>query len=1150
MKTFLHRAGLVTLTCLATALATTMSALPAQAEDIVVNIPVSNISQPIVLETTTTSIGNIELGTVTLPPVEGNLQVASQCVPVPEVGGLCIGSPTVDDQPPLEVIGQEELAPLVKWNDEARAALDWMIPEGVEFVRGLYDLPSDERILRYARPQLRSFMVARLQEIMDKKVYGVPLTEDEQNAFAFVEAQYLARNRLLAQAAYDEYFIFKSSPCTYRPPAAPESVKNPERMPKKVVDWCKLPNTQTSEAFSFVPPLPSPTQFTAWAGYRHASALGLDAFDEPITVKNLVDMTTVDATFGGFAVTAAAGITYATATALGNVAAIGLKVFPYAARPFFHAAAKVGGTFIVKTTSAAVGTLAVAAIAIAVIVFLVVTAVSIYLLIQHESVSQTLRARVDATLKSTDPFGLAPLTAEHSGKPLNSELDLDNPSAYRTVDSHSALAAKLAMWTTTYKGPPGMKGTSMADPSGVWRDNATTQADPTWLVRVGDAAPVERERLLVPHESGFASVRFSRGWMVVTRPGERPQAALQFGYLDIFGIPRLVSGAPDSTTEFVVSSLNARGAAVAARMRTLTFRNAEGALVRARLTGSAPTYLAGPRPAAIGPLFTGRPVLLRPNPVGTDGASLDEATVQDDYRSDWTVERLDPDTGQWSETPVPDQYGTSFIPTQPGEYDARVTMTSVDDPTQQMHGSVRFTVTPPPIQAPVLALQDNGSDRLELDLQFLQEVPVDNLDVEVTWPGHLGEETDPVQRISLDCAQTGPIECTTARTGQADALVFPVTPSTDLRRPVKVVATNSTGGTFEAEFHLGSGRPTVAGPPADVNAAEPGTVLVTESSTQITLPLDPGAGVQSYVAASLVPSPGGSEGFGLVDPATGNTTGALLLPGLNQGVAQVLEDQDTGTWYLHVRGIPDTADIGSFDVPLVVSQTNGSHQLVHIVVHIVPSTEDRYRGALQSTVDPDDFTVATPPVLYPMVLGGRVSDPRYTGEMCVSLQHRDFGQPAKVRCGPLSDFVNADGVARRLPYAKLFPAGMRSGIYRAEAWLNTSGLRVDTAPMGTTFLLAQDATYPRPKVALGAPVVRGKPAVRSRLRAVITTVDPDRATLRYTWLRNGKRISGATGRTYQLRRQDRGDRISVRVVATFPQWTTTTRTSARTRPVR
>lgn len=83
------------------------------------------------------------------------------------------------------------------------------------------------------------------------------------------------------------------------------------------------------------------------------------------------------------------------------------------------------------------------------------------------------------------------------------------------------------------------------------------------------------------------------------------------------------------------------------------------------------------------------------------------------------------------------------------------------------------------------------------------------------------------------------------------------------------------------------------------------------------------------------------------------------------------------------------------------------------------------------------------------------------------------------------------------------------------------------------------ALRPRPKVA-GRAVVGRRLAARPGRKDVGTT-------LSFRWLRAGKPIAGATGRTYRLTSKDRGARIRVRVVRAKPGYTTVSRTSAAVR---
>ncbi len=1136
-------AGIVLATALATVLAMLGRPLPAAADEIV-QIDLEGFTGTI-----TYNDGGTFDGVAVLPPAESSRQVSTQCTPIPgTVSGLCVGSPTDTEQPPLDVVGLEEISPLVKWDEGAQGALGWIAAEGEEFIRTAYDVPADDRIGRYARAELREYVVSRLLNIMDKRVYGVDLTEDEAKALAWVESESSSRDRLLAQTAWSELQRYDQSPCTYRPPAAPAYVANPPKLPEKVTTWCQQFKLQASELFNIAPPRPSAQSFLTWASYRNADALGLGAFNDKRVTATLAQMTVAmaSATALGAGMLRAATL-YGLAVSGALARQLISTVFPHASRlayKFASEAAQLAAQSAARQASLLSSIASAIFVAIVVIVFAVVVGVASWQVFEHESVSTSLKANLDEALDNEDPFLLAPERAKHNGKPLNSELDVTKPPAYRSEKAQEKLAALVTLWTTTSR-----TGTVTGDPTGIWANPVRVASDPKWVVRVGDGDPVVRNEVVIRQAGAtWTRVGFSRGWMVLTpEEGGAPKPKLSFGYINRDGHPELVNRAPSKVGGFNVYSASDFGwDGHNGPQSTLTWRNKDNEVVRARLQRPAPTYLQGPRPTAVGPLVAGRPVLLRPNPVGTTGQSLDPATVQGDYEFDWTVERLDPATGQWGVLPVTDGFGTSFTPSQTGEYDARVTMTSLDDATDQRFGSVRFTIGSPPILPRVLSLQDNGYDRLELDLQLGEDVATDEMTVQVTWPGEVGQD-DVVQELVTPCIQTGPLDCTTPRTGLANTLVHTVTPSTDLRRPVLLQVTNSTGGVFTTEFHLDQGRPSLAAPPDGSNTGEPGAVEVGETSTQVLMPLDDTAGQQEYTVARLVPSPGGGQDFGLLDPATGNTTGLIPVPGVEGIYVQLVED-DAG-WVLQVRGAPDLTDFGVYEVPVVLVQTNTTRQLAVVVVHVVPTTGDRFRGGLQTDLDPDDFAVADRPRLSPAIFGGKVSDPRYAGRMCVRIGTANPSGPRGTWCGPLSDFYRSDGTVRPFPYERLLPQGMPSETYDVSAWLTQESDRVDNTPIGTRFFLSDDDTYPAPSIWVASVTATGIPRVGRVLAATFGSVYPATATKRYQWLRDGRPISGATGATYTLRRVDRGTRISVRVALTAPDFVRTVKTSAPTRAV-
>jgi hypothetical protein len=111
---------------------------------------------------------------------------------------------------------------------------------------------------------------------------------------------------------------------------------------------------------------------------------------------------------------------------------------------------------------------------------------------------------------------------------------------------------------------------------------------------------------------------------------------------------------------------------------------------------------------------------------------------------------------------------------------------------------------------------------------------------------------------------------------------------------------------------------------------------------------------------------------------------------------------------------------------------------------------------------------------------------------------------------------------------------------------------VVTASPGTVAPPAADTPAVRtPAVNTRRPTIKGSTKVGKRLavRSKGTWRAP-RHSFRYQWLRNGKKISGATKTRYTLTRKDRRAKISVRVSAKRSGYPTVTATSSRTKRIR
>jgi hypothetical protein len=1139
---------------------------PAYADPpIVVDLPVSTYTNPV--QVTYLDPSTLVPSDVSIPVGENGSQVSTQCGTIPGssstglFGQLCMGNPVPDATPPSPISGGEDLVPFVKDGDAA-VALNPLVAEAAQYVRATYDIPSDTRIGSYARPEMRAYLVNRLLNIMDQDASNIILTEKERRALDFVEADQIADDRAMAQAAVDQLAIYQGSECVYQPPPAPAAVADPLPLPADVSGWCGVLHHPETTAAVFSPPIPSVEDFQTWGSYTLGEDLGLDVLTND-TVRNQTRDTVLSL---GLASTIAGAIGAAAlaATLAGTFTSVAFLAAGIAG------SASVGGVALgsavpgVATAFVATGVVAAASIAAIVIVALAVIAFALYLFIQHEGVAMELVRLNRLAQKSTDPFGLDQYKDDWSGTVPGSQIDPADPPSYRTGQSIMRLAAKVTQWTTVQHIPPTATDPPItrvvADPSTLWADNASTGADQKFMVSVDGGPEVATSQILVQQDGGFASVRFSRDWLIVKRPGEQERAALSFGYVGLDGKPRMAMRAPRTLGGFLVAATDTSGDLAGTHLNAITFMDAQNRTVSVRIPTTNLSGVAGPRPSAVGPLIAGRPVILRPNPVGPTGASIDPGVAQSNYDYAWTVNRLDPAAGTWPVVTTSTAFGPSFTPTQTGTYDVRVTMSEKGDPSIKKYGNVRFTIEPPPILPVVLALKDDGGNNVQVDVQVKEDVPTDTVFMRVEWPGDIGGDGT-LDLLQTPCVQTDPLECTSVRTGSTNIFKHTLNPQTDLREPIKVTVSNGTGAQLTQELFIGGpGRPSFAPPTAGVNDGLPGEVNTSDGVTRVAMPFGLNRN-DEYEAAVLVPSAGGSDDLQMVNPDNpSSTVTARVLPGTSLTVKVLKED---GTWRLKVEGNPRFQDIGTHQLPLVIAQNDGNRRnLIVLAVDVVPSTLDRYRAGLHSDVDPLDFFVDSLPQLDAVILGGRADFPAYTGDLCVSLQHNPGpSSPVKEKCGPRSDFLKPTGEALAFPYADLYPDGMAEGLYQAKIRL-VGDANADTTPSTMSFYLGQSVTFPKPPpppppplppgtptVGGAIPTITGTPRVGTMLSADAGTWTPATTVKSFAWLRDGAPIPGATGASYVATATDRGHRLTVRVTGTATGYNPASATSAATAPV-
>lgn len=1054
----LHR---MLLTVAAGALLAPIAATPAYAEedDDVVFEP---FSIPIITSTGSTgSTGTVievdNSGVVLIQTGEGEGLPRSGCYPGQIEPGVasatpttCIGQPSLVDptSTPLTVGTTSDF--LASNGADHLSALGWLVREGVESVAALYDLPYDGRVSRYAGDQVRAHVVARILDILDKSLYGQPLTADEQKTLDYINQNFLKTDQKIARWANQEYEAFLAQGCGYAPAPAPSFVVDPVALPQTVVDWCARRHTPLENTFVFAPPLPSADHFQAWGLYRNIAELGLDRLSSPELQKSMGD--TYRAVFALSGMAAAAG------GAVVAGAAVGGSVAASAAVAAAVGSSAASASFGVSTTAAATalgtfGAIAGASIVATVILAVVVTAIAIWQLVEYEEVGVTLRQRVADADKAAEPFGLDEISSQFVGKELRSGLTPANLPPYRTAASISRIV-EIVTGVTTAK----YSGVYVPDPDELWPDNATTDDDFRFFIT--DSAGSRLANVLeIPVDGVDTTVRFSKGWMVVdTGDGEKP--ALEFGYVDPDGARVLVTRAPASVGGFTVTRADGTNPLESESREEIEFEDAEGELVSVRLVGQSTSGLGGPLPSAVGPLTPGRTVILRPNPVDEAGNfNLDRFVTGYDYT--WTLQRLDAESGVWSDVGEPIVgYDARVIPTETGSYRAGVRMTDTD-PTDgiddDVWGVVEFDVRPPAVDVLKLELGDDGAQELQLSAQLAAEVPENDYTLTVQWPDSVTGEPGPTSTVELPCLRIDALGCSTVDTARfvdlEAALAYTLPLDADTTDPVEVTITDRFGGGLTRQVPIDSpDRPTLSPPRVAPSAEQPGIVAFDLERTTVQVPVrvdvDP-----NYELARIAP---GTEGvqtnFGIVDPADG--TPKTLVQFLD-GAVSVSAGYDAANdeWALDLRVTAGLDDLGATTFAVVVQQNTGARTTLPLSLNLVPSQGDRFRAAVADEIDPLSFGTDTVPVMVPYVMGGRDEWGDYTGDLCVRVRDVAFPDPGPEQCATVADLLDDQGEFSPLDFSEYYPDGLRdNGGYEVTARIPGTE-RADATPFRTTFFM-------------------------------------------------------------------------------------------------
>lgn len=978
--------------------------------------------------------------------------VRSQCVEVPGTS-LCVGTQsssdpfdsgaTVSGSVPGYTVGDE---------GGAAEALGWIIGEGVDVITAMYDLPADGRVQRLAGDQLRAYVLMRILDILDRSLYGVELTPNEQATLDYVNRQLLGSDRKIAQYAVEEHAAFTAAECGYQPPPAPGFIATPVPLPKEVVDWCARRHTTLENAFVFAPPQPSADAFQAWGMYRHAAELGLDRLETSGYADEIADVQRAYGALAGGAIAggAAAAAAAAAGSAAGAAGASGTALGTLFASVFPHAAWE---SVLIPATAAG----AAATIVAVVIIAIVVTVVASIQLAEHEQVGIKLAERLKNAKEATDPFFLDDLRGQYAGLELREGMTPANQPPYR-ADAAVARILDLIIAKTSNT----IDGAFVPDVDALWTPNETTEQDYRFLVMDGTTPHVE-DSITVPMGDDDTTVRFSRDWMIVDEgDGEKP--ALEFRYVDNAGRETTASrvpaaeGAAAPDGGFSVARLGADGMLVAERTATIHYIDSNGVSVSVALVPPSVPKVGGVRPSAVGPLTPGRTVILRPNPVAPDGTF--DGLHETGFTYTWSVKRVDPVTGAWVEAvPEVTSYDTRFKPSEIGDYRAAVRAHDTDpsDGTvPDAWGSVDFRISPPVTEIAELELHDDGIAGLRLSAQLGAGVPSDDFTIDVEWPGSILGEPGEHSIVDLTCHTVDPMSCSTVRTDQFPdlkaGLSHTLAADADLTRGVTVTITDRYGAGTTQNFAIDDpARPTLAAPREAPGPDQPGVIVFDPSHSSAQIPVQVSAN-PNYELARIVPGTGGTPtSFGVVDPV--DDTPKSIVQFLDGAVTlSTGYDSANDEWVLDLRVTAGLDDLGSTTIPVIVQQVTGARTMVPLTVDLVPASGDRFRAAIANEIDVTDIVVDTVPQLVPYVMGGRDEWGDYAGEFCISVEYTDLPTNPVERCGPVADLLDEDGRLSVISFPEFDPDGLDTGRYEVTARISDDE-HSDATPFAVSFRL-------------------------------------------------------------------------------------------------
>ncbi|MCR1781167.1 hypothetical protein KVF89_01350 [Nocardioides carbamazepini] len=961
-----RRTGLFVLAA-ALVVSATQAAGPASARVTAEDPPTDTIliqTNPLVASTSVPPLTvneNIGTGTITVTNPGGTAPTTQQCVQGVTDVSFCLGT---SDQ--LVYPDDTELGPITITDAPTQDSglpgsdLDWIIDDAVSSVARTHGVRADDLVRSYARPEIRAFVAMRINSILDKKLYGEPMSPQEDRAYVALAEIYKARLVAKSKRALREYDLWSANPCGYPVPAPPPGL--PYVANEVAASPACLPN-QLVQAFKLINNTPPVEVFDAWASYRNPSPLVAHGSD-PEVVRMLGDTMDNYVTLGSLgAALAVGGATGATITAL-NLALIHI----------WYCEASSNG--VITWTLASGG---VASVVAAVVIAALVAAIAIWKIVEDAKPGIELRRRVTESIANNDPFGIAASQADYAGLDYDSPDGPEDPAdagkkaLIHQEDFNRQLASNTYEWMM-FDGD----GELVPDPLTGWNEAGTTTEGDLKLVDDGTGTPVEPLVVLAPdgtrdhtgkQVSGYR-VKVARGWLLVSTQylGEapsnvyEPRTSLRYrtpsGGSAMVSLWRDLNPEGSAKTRFVHTRPLAagedpivEGASFEPTVSDTWTTSSIGFSPRTvRLDAAAAEPVVPPVsvvPSAQGSMVAGTDVRLKANLSDTSDGSGTYA---------WTIQRLD-ESGAVAQIIAmpgnvpPNSSGFPVKLSAPGRYRAIVDYTDTS-PVQHASGRVEFTVLPPEPEITGTSAGDPPTVRddrvldgsLSLDLRMKQNTPSDTFVVEVEWADDArGHKV--VQTYDVQCVDTGSNTCDTGPLPVPAPGAPPTNPqwsaSPTYRIPddqnylpqVTARITNGYGNTVTRVFPItGEHRPSY-------DDLTPSAAMPVGTFTRVDL-------------VEVFPSPLLTESQNLTILPYVSAIADQLPAGVHADI-----ERRAGHWYLQLAGTPQADAVGAYTFYFPFEQEPIGKALrpapALATLEIKAATEPGYRAVLRGT--PSEF---------------------------------------------------------------------------------------------------------------------------------------------------------------------------------------------------